>query len=210
MRSENSRTLAAVALALSWSFASAFRSFGGDGEAKEEQWDGTLDIGTLRYGVSCRLLPSEGWPTGSQVSLSLQGQTVASALSGSVFMVPECDESASRALGGALSLFVCADMRLTEAEIRANGYTNVTGFGSSSNAWWESTNTVQLMDDLPVRVRLFYEACEGGLGRETYRASRITVYSLGEWNNRLNDNLVMRLEYQGGKRQCVSQSASRR
>jgi hypothetical protein len=87
---------------------------------------------------------------------------------------------------------------LTEEGLRSNGYIKVSGSDDSSSGWWESTNTVRLLDDLPVRVRLFVENSGSGTGCSRGRIPRITVYSLGEWNNRLNDNAVLRLERVGG------------
>lgn len=154
----------------------------------DRRWEGTLDVGSVRYGVSMGFACPTGGVARAEVRVSLHGREVGAGISEAV-----CGLGARR-VDRAAAAFMFSDAGLTESEITDIGYKKVGSSGIATNAWWESVDTVRLLDDLPVRIRLFLEACGGDAGRGRCRATKITVYSMGEWNNRLNDNLVLRLE----------------
>lgn len=163
-------------------------------------WAGTLDVGTARYEVTLDIVrcPTEGLSV-TRINLQTQGQPVASASSSSGLLLPSGNVCTSLPPCSLMLPISTNNMALTETAIKVYGYTKLMETSSVRGAWWESSGTLKLMDDLPVKVRIFFEACIGEGKSETYRASKIVVYSLGEWNNRLNDNLVMRLEQKGEK-----------
>jgi hypothetical protein len=180
-------------------FPGAYCLSEGQSGAKPE-WSGTLDVGTARYEVTLDVVQC---PTGglslATINLLTQGQPLASAASTSGLLLPSGNVCTSMPPCSLMLPVSTNNMALTETAIKVYGYTRLLENSSMRGAWWESSGTLKLMDDLPVKARIFFEACGGEGKPETYRASKIVVYSLGEWNNRLNDNLVLRLEQKGEK-----------
>ncbi len=167
--------------------------------AERLRWEGTLDVGAVRYWVSCGCsVDSTGGISEAVASVSAPGMPALSASCAKAAAASAAGMKRQRDPGAAILPVIFSVGSLTEEVLKSNGYMKVS-CDASSAAWWESTNTVQLLEDLPVKIRVCFESCCAGSGCSTGRVSRMAVYSLGEWNNRLNDNAVLRLERVGGE-----------